>query len=134
MPSQEDQDLSWFDRFASRASDLVSRAPFFFMCVLLVVIWFPTLFLMPIDMSQLIINTATTIITFLLVALLENTSKRGNDAIHQKLNGMAKFNLAMCEGLAELLRKHESEQAVEDLHKAAEEVRAAIGLEERESS
>jgi low affinity Fe/Cu permease len=82
--------LGLFDRFASRVDKFTSRATFFACCVILVLVWVPTLFIMPIDTSQLIINTATTIITFLLVALLQNTQKRGMDAMHEKLNDIAK--------------------------------------------
>lgn len=63
-----------FDRFAGRSADLVSKAPFFTFCVLLVVIWAPSYFLVGnFDTYQLVINTPTTIITFLLVALLQKT-------------------------------------------------------------
>jgi hypothetical protein len=51
-----------FDRFAGRCSQFVSRAPFFTFCVLLVVLWAPTYFLVGnFDTYQLIINTPTTI-------------------------------------------------------------------------
>lgn len=58
----------FFDRFAGRSAAFVSRAPFFVFCVLLVVVWAPGNF----DTYQLLINTPTTIVTFLLVALLQN--------------------------------------------------------------
>lgn len=45
--------------------------------------------LLNIDTWHLIINTATTIVTFLLVALLQNTQKRADDALQQKLNALA---------------------------------------------
>jgi low affinity Fe/Cu permease len=51
-------------------------------CVLLVVMWAPSYFLLPdVDTWQLIIDTVTTIVTFLLVALLQNTQKRADEAI-----------------------------------------------------
>lgn len=84
MPSEVDAEVSRFDRFASVAARFVSKAWFFAACVLMVLVWFPTMFVMPIDSSQLIINTTTTIITFLLVALLENTSTRA-DAAAQRM-------------------------------------------------
>jgi low affinity Fe/Cu permease len=77
---------SFFDHMAEGATTFGSRAPFFASCVLLIVIWFPMLFLMSLDMSQLIINTLTTIITFLLVALLENSNARANKALQLKLD------------------------------------------------
>lgn len=121
MPSDEDDGgPNWFDRFANRASRVVSHAVFFSLCVLLVVVWFPTLFFMPLDMSQLIINTATTIITFLLVALLENTSKRGSDSQQAKLNAIAKALALVMDDM--------------DCEKEADELRVAVGLEEREGT
>jgi hypothetical protein len=69
MPSDVSGPLSFFDRFAARASNAASRAWFFTLCVLLVALWAPSvLVLRDIDTWQLIINTVTTIITFLLVA------------------------------------------------------------------
>ena len=68
MPSDVSGTLAVFDRFAARASDAASRAWFFALCVLLVVLWAPSAFVLrDIDTWQLIINTITTIITFLLV-------------------------------------------------------------------
>jgi len=59
-------------------------------CVLLVVMWAPSYLLLPdVDTWQLIINTVTTIVTFLLVALLQNTQKRADEAIQHKLNTIA---------------------------------------------
>jgi low affinity Fe/Cu permease len=69
--------VDFFDRFAEAASRFVSRAAFFVFCVLLVVIWAPSLpVFKSVDTWQLIINTVTTIITFLLVALLQNSQWR----------------------------------------------------------
>jgi low affinity Fe/Cu permease len=110
--------LTFFDKFASRASELVSRAWFFLLCVLVVVIWAPSFFLFSdVDTWQLIINTLTTIVTFLLVALLQNTQKRSDSATHQKLNAIA----------GALLNSTDSA-------KVREELLTAIGLEERLSS
>jgi len=118
--------VSGFDRFASWCSRQVSRAPFFVACVLLVIVWAPSIVLLgSVDTWQLIINTATTIVTFLLVALLQNTQTRADNALQHKLNGIA-------DALADLM------VAMSDKYpKLAEdelELRAAVGLEDRESS
>ena len=90
MPSHVPAGLSVFDRFATRVSRFVSQAWFFMVCVLLVVMWAPSYFLLPdVDTWQLIINIVTTIVTFLLVALLQNTQKRADEAIQHKLNTIA---------------------------------------------
>lgn len=74
-----------FDKFADWVARQVAHAWFFLFCVTLVVLWFPTLFVLNPDTSQLIINTATTIITFLLVALLHNTQHRFELATNKRL-------------------------------------------------
>jgi Low affinity iron permease len=69
--------------------------PFFTACALLVVVWLPTTVLLDFNTSQLLINTPTTIVTFLLVALLQNTQTRNQQATQRKLNAIA-------DGLADL--------------------------------
>ncbi|MCU1421505.1 MAG: uncharacterized protein JWN36_1156 [Microbacteriaceae bacterium] len=121
MPSDVDATVGWFDKFASGAAKFVSRAWFFAFCVLLVVIWAPSILLIhSIGTWQLIINTATTIITFLLVALLQNTQERSDNAIQEKLNAIA-------DSLSDLMK-------AQGLEKDAAELRSAVGLEDRESS
>jgi uncharacterized membrane protein len=127
--AREHSSRSFFDRFAGRSSEFVSRAPFFGFCVLLVVVWAPTYFLVGnFDTYQLIINTPTTIITFLLVALLQNTQKRNEEALQHKLDALA-------DGLADLMEHFaeddpERRAAKEDLSSDIEDLRAAVGLEE----
>lgn len=66
-----------FDRFAAWAGKRVASAGFFIACVAVVLVWAPSYFLFGnVDTWQLVINTTTTIITFLLVALLQNTQDR----------------------------------------------------------
>jgi low affinity Fe/Cu permease len=61
-----------FDRIAAGAAGFTSRAPFFVGCVLIVLVWAASFPLFPsTDTWQLVINSATTIVTFLLVALLQ---------------------------------------------------------------
>ena len=110
-----------FDRFAERASDLVSHAMFFLACVALVVVWAPSYFLFgSIDTWQLVINTATTIVTFLLVALLQNSQRRNEVAMHVKLDALA-------DGLADLMEEIDPDN--EQLQNDMRELREAIGLE-----
>ena len=111
-----------FDRFAERSAELVSKAPFFVFCVSLVVVWAPSYLLVEsFDTYQLLINTPTTIITFLLVALLQNTQRRGEQAINKKLDALA-------DGMADLMGNFADEN--NDLRKEIEDLKAAVGLEE----
>lgn len=126
MPSDVTAKLSIFDRFASAVNEFVSRPWFFVFCVLLVVLWAPSFLLLDsVDTWQLIINTATTIVTFLLVALLQNTQKRADDAAQKKLNAIAD---ALSDVMDELAKDHP------ELRDDAVELRKAVGLEERESA
>lgn len=118
--------LSRFDKIATQVSDVVARGWFFSLCVLLVVLWAPSYFAVgTVDTWQLIINTITTIVTFLLVALLQNTQRRSERAMHAKLNAIA-------EGLADLMESHErtDDTMVGDVA----ELRHAVGIEHREGT
>ncbi|HEY8202371.1 MAG TPA: low affinity iron permease family protein [Actinomycetota bacterium] len=125
-PSEVTEKLGFFDRFAQRAADFASRAPFFAICVLILLVWGPSYFLLKdIDTWQLIINTATTIITFLMVALLQNTQTRNDQATQHKLNAIA-------DALADLM-----EHVADDDPKVGRDVKelvAAVGLEDRETT
>ena len=127
MPSDVSSRVGFFDRFAGHASLIASRAVFFAACVLLVVIWAPSiLFLHDVDTWQLIINTATTIVTFLMVALLQNSQTRSDQAIQHKLNAIA-------DGLADLMT-HLAQGEERDLRQDIIELRDAVGLETHEST
>jgi low affinity Fe/Cu permease len=128
MPSDVTPELSLFDRFATGAAHFASRAWFFALCVLLVVLWAPTYWAVgSIDTWQLIINTVTTIVTFLLVALLQNTETRADAATQDKLNAIAL-------GLSDLMT-HFAESGEHDrLRKEIAELRQAVGLEDKESA
>jgi hypothetical protein len=126
MPSQVSGQLGHFDRFAGWASRIASRAGFFCFCVLLVVVWAPSYFLLrSLDTWQLIINTATTIITFLLVALLQNSQERSDEALQQKLNAVA-------DGVADLMRIVAADNP--EMLQDRQELLRAVGLENRESA
>jgi len=120
LPSEVSARVGFFDHFAEGASHVASHAWFFCFCVLLVVVWAPSILLLKsIDTWQLIINTATTIITFLMVALLQNSQTRSDQAVQHKLNAIA-------DALSDLM--------ADQYPKDARELRAAVGLEEREST
>jgi len=126
MPSQVSGEKTAFDKFAGWCSNMVSRAPFFAFCVVLILVWAPTFAFLKFDTWQLIINTVTTIITFLMVALLQNTQTRNDLATQHKLNAIA-------DALADLMG-HLSEQVGNEIEKDIEELRDAVGLEEKEST
>jgi low affinity Fe/Cu permease len=113
---------SLFDRFAEAASVFASHAAFFIGCVALVVLWVPSYFVLGnLNTWQLVINTATTIVTFLLVALLQNSQRRSDEAVHQKLD-------ALTEGLADLMEHVSGED--DALQTDIADLRQSVGTEQ----
>jgi low affinity Fe/Cu permease len=76
-----------FRKFAHRASEAVGSPWAFLLAVLIVAVWALSgpLFGYS-DTWQLVINTGTTIVTFLMVFLIQNTQNRDAKAIHLKLD------------------------------------------------
>lgn len=76
-----------FDRFARFGAKIAGRPLAFTVALLLVALWLITgpLFGFS-DTWQLVINTATTIITFLMVFLIQHTQNRDTDALQVKLD------------------------------------------------
>jgi low affinity Fe/Cu permease len=79
--------VSFFTKFAKRAATAAGRPLTFVAAVAVIVIWAAT---GPIfnfsDTWQLVINTGTTIITFLMVFLIQNTQNRDAEAVQIKLD------------------------------------------------
>jgi low affinity Fe/Cu permease len=88
MPTEVSRHVGFFDRFASRTAGVAPRAWLFAACLILVLVWRPSIIWFDVDTWQLIINTVTTIITFRLVALLQNTQTRADAAVQHKLNAI----------------------------------------------
>ncbi|HWK00330.1 MAG TPA: low affinity iron permease family protein [Xanthobacteraceae bacterium] len=82
-----DTGLSWFGGFAQATSKWAGKPLTFLICVALVVVWAATgpLFHYS-DTWQLVINTSTTIVTFLMVFLIQNTQNRDSLAFQIKLS------------------------------------------------
>jgi low affinity Fe/Cu permease len=78
---------SWFTRFAKQSSRLAGKPMAFLLATAVVVLWLATgpLFGFS-DTWQLVINTGTTIVTFLMVFLIQNTQNRDTEAIQVKLD------------------------------------------------
>lgn len=116
--------LRWFDRFATVINGWVSSPHWFIFSVGVVLawaIWGPIAGFS--DVWQLLINTGTTILTFLLVGLAANAAARSGKATQLKLNAIA----AALEDLME-------EKTGEERRRDAEELRAADGLEHEAGS
>jgi hypothetical protein len=92
------QERGPFEHFAERATALAGGAAFFAACV-------------------------TTIVTFLLVALLQNSQRRSGVALHEKLDAIA-------DGLADLM-EHQLDRDPEDLSEDIDDLKASVGLQHR---
>ena len=86
-PRQQKPDNHGFSYFASRSSSAMGSSPAFLAAIVLIVLWGVTgpHFHFS-DTWQMIINTATTVITFLMVFLIQNTQNRDARALHLKLD------------------------------------------------
>lgn len=79
----------WFTHIAEAVSHATGHAVAFIICCVIVIVWAAT---GPVfgfsDTWQLIINTGTTIVTFLMVFLIQNTQNRDGAAIQAKLDDL----------------------------------------------
>lgn len=115
--------LDLFERFVELSTKLISRAPFFALCVAVVVVWAISYPLWKSTTTwELAIHTFTAVLTLLLLVLLENAGRRNTEAMQEKLNVLA-------EALAALMESRAAEDP--ELREAAESLREAVGLEER---
>jgi low affinity Fe/Cu permease len=77
----------WFGHLASTTAYLTGKPATFLLALLIVIVWGVT---GPIfhysDTWQLVINTGTTIVTFLMVFLIQNTQTRDTTALQMKLD------------------------------------------------
>src|SRR4029434_9134629 len=78
---------SFFGRFATGAARAMGHPLAFLLAVLIIVVWAVTgPFFGFSDTWQLVINTGTTIVTFLMVFLIQNTQNRDSAAVQLKLD------------------------------------------------
>ena len=97
-----------FHQFAKRSSLLMGAPAMFLLAVAVIVVWALTgpLFHYS-DSWQLVINTGTTIVTFLMVFLIQNTQNRDAKAMHLKLDELiravsaARNNMVQLEQLSD---------------------------------
>jgi len=127
--------LPWFTRFAQSTAHFAGQPATFMAAVALIVIWAVS---GPVfgysDAWQLVINTGTTIVTFLMVFLIQNSQNRDSMEIQLKLSELvlavrgARNRLATIEDL--------SDEELESLHRESHQRAEAAcrTLEERRSA
>jgi low affinity Fe/Cu permease len=114
-----------FRKFAQAVSHMAGTSWAFIGAALVIVVWAAT---GPIfqysDTWQLVINTGTTIITFLMVFLIQNTQNRDAKAIHLKLDELIKGVGGARTGLVDL--ENMSDEELEKLHKEFEDLHQEV--------
>lgn len=87
MSSRKKEDI--FTRFTTKTSEILGRAWIFTTALLLLLIWAATGPMLGFsDTWQLVINTSTTIVTFLMVFIIQNTQNRSDLALNLKLDAL----------------------------------------------
>ncbi|PJI38520.1 low affinity iron permease family protein [Ferrovibrio sp.] len=116
----------WFNRFASRAAHFTGTPWVFVTAVLSIVLWAATGPLLGFsEVWQLTVNTGTTIITFLMVFLIQNTQNRDAVAMHIKLDELIRATRNAENSLLDLeeLTEDELDQFRNTYEKLAEKAR-----------
>jgi low affinity Fe/Cu permease len=108
----------FFGELANRTAQAAGRASTFMLAAAVVIVWAVTgpLFGFS-DTWQMVINTGTTIVTFLMVFLIQNSQNRGGSAIQVKLDELIRVGSAR-NSLVGI--EHLTDEELEDLRKKCE--------------
>jgi len=119
-----------FQYLATRASQAVGSKWAFSLAVLIIVLWSSSgPYFHYSDTWQLVVNTATTIVTFLMVFLIQNTQNRDARAIHLKLDEIIR---SLARARNEMIHIESlSDAELEILSKRFETIRAESELRKR---
>lgn len=123
-----------FTRIANKVAHAAGKPVTFVACCAIIVIWAVTGPLMGFsDTWQLIINTSTTIVTFLMVFLIQNTQNRDSAALQAKLDELIRTSKAKNHFIG---IEHLTETELEEIRKKCEEAaeRAGEAAEEAEEA
>lgn len=120
---------SWFTTFAKITSRATGRPSAFVLAGAIIVVWVVTgpLFHFS-DTWQLVINTGTTIVTFLMVFLIQNTQNRDSEALQVKLDELIRAIDGAHNALMDLeeLEDHELDLIRMNYSNLAKEARAEL--------
>ena len=114
----------WFGKTAAKTAGWVGSAWAFILAALTIVLWGATgPFFHYSDTWQLVINTTTTVITFLVVFLIQNTQNRNDRALHLKLDEVIRSIRSAHNEMIDIeqLSDAELEQLAKHYHRVREE-------------
>jgi low affinity Fe/Cu permease len=117
-----DRPDGWFRRFSCLVSDAVGTHWAFIVALSIVLIWAVTgpLFHFS-DSWQLVINTGTTIVTFLMVFVIQATQNRDGKALQLKLDELIRSQRSARNVFADL--EHASEEELKSFEKEFQQLR-----------
>lgn len=130
MDGKTNMQKTWYSRFANTIAHFAGRPYVFVLAFAVVLVWIIT---GPVfdysDTWQLVINTGTTIVTFLMVFLIQNTQNRDTKALQLKLDELIRVTQGAHNALLDLEEMEEDD--LEIFHKKYERL-AALAREELE--
>jgi low affinity Fe/Cu permease len=125
-----------FTRFAKKTARISGQPVAFATAIIALILWAVSgpLFGFS-DTWQLIINTGTTIVTFLMVFLIQNTQNRDSEALHVKIDELIRANARADNALLDLedLEEQDLDRIRADYEKLAEKARHELHRRKRHS-
>lgn len=113
----------WFEHFVESVNRVVSDAPFFYLLLLALALWGLSLPLWSSAVKwELALHTGSSVLSLVLLVLLQNAGRRSEEASQEKLNVIA-------EALSDLMESRARDD--ENLDDSVRKLREAVGLEER---
>ncbi len=129
MPKRQNITDIWFRECANLTADKVGAPSSFALGVLVILLWIISgPFFHFSDTWQLVINTGTTIITFLMVFLIQNTQTRDTKTMHLKLDELIRAVEGARNRLVDV--EHSSQAKIDDLGKEFAHIREAEASEQ----
>ncbi|HTO52342.1 MAG TPA: low affinity iron permease family protein [Myxococcota bacterium] len=120
---------NWFGRLAKSTAHATGRPAAFLLACAVVVVWLATgpLFGFS-DTWQLVINTGTTIVTFLMVFLIQSTQNRDTESLQIKLDELIRVTEGAHNALLDLeeLEERDFDQVRATYRTLAKQVRAGL--------